>query len=363
MRKLKICMFVPFYPIVKGGAEYQSKLIAVKLKEIGHEIIFVSDGLQGGKVEMIQGFKVFGTYPPSSPIDKLTLYKFYLDFFKKVLTQEKPDIVYQRILNTYTLRASKISNSLNIPFVLHIADNYSVEFNGWKGFFKRLMFQQILKAKIDVICQTEYQYTRIKGLGEINRNIISNMHPRSMTTIQRKDENLILWIGNVRPVKQLEVYIWMAKRLIHTQYKFMIIGDIPKNEYGIQLIAEIEKSCNITYVGQRDNKYINEELAGASLLVNTSISEGFSNTFIQAWMCGTPVLSLNSDPDGVMKRYGLGISCSGSKERMLDEIGTILKVSSYEERSNRIKAIAENQFSIDRNICKIEKIFEEAYNK
>ena len=42
------------------------------------------------------------------------------------------------------------------------------------------------------------------------------------------------------------------------------------------------------------------------MLINTSVGEGFSNTFIEAWNQCIPVISLNSDPDKCINHYKLG---------------------------------------------------------
>ena len=72
-----------------------------------------------------------------------------------------------------------------------------------------------------------------------------------------------------------------------------------------RLVKRIEGNENIEYLEELDMDDANSILERSSVLVNTSMFEGFSNTFIQAWLRRTPVLSLNSDPDELSVAYAV----------------------------------------------------------
>jgi glycosyltransferase involved in cell wall biosynthesis len=71
-------------------------------------------------------------------------------------------------------------------------------------------------------------------------------------------------------------------------------------------------------------------MARAHLFVNTSLDEGFANTFIQAWMRCVPVMSLHIDPDGVLNRESVGVH-AGSVERLALTVRNLLMNSAERE--------------------------------
>jgi glycosyltransferase involved in cell wall biosynthesis len=88
-------------------------------------------------------------------------------------------------------------------------------------------------------------------------------------------------------------------------------------------MRSIEATPNLTYVGQKTQREVNELFATASVFVNTSLYEGFPNTFIQAWMRGVPVASLQVDPDGVLGEQQIGI-CAGSEAGLVAAVRALV---------------------------------------
>lgn len=77
------------------------------------------------------------------------------------------------------------------------------------------------------------------------------------------------------------------------------------------------KSSNVEYLGLLSQEEVMTLLQESHLLVNTSIVEGFSNVFIQAWFCHCPVLSYTVNPDNVLTDSSVGYCAEGEFNRMI----------------------------------------------
>ena len=98
-----------------------------------------------------------------------------------------------------------------------------------------------------------------------------------------------------------------------------------------KLKKEIQALPNLEYYGELSQDQVNMHLSHGHILVNTSRYEGFSNTFVQAWMRKVPVVSLNVDPDQILVREKIGFK-SETFEQLCQDVNTLINDSATRER-------------------------------
>jgi glycosyltransferase involved in cell wall biosynthesis len=155
--------------------------------------------------------------------------------------------------------------------------------------------------------------------------VVPNFHPEPSETINKDGPLSVVWVANLKALKQPEVFIRLAARLDDlTGVRFVIVGAMQGSKvWREQLMRAIQSVTNVDYLGAKTQREVNELLARAHVLVNTSITEGYPNTFIQAWQRGVPVISLSVNPDGVLDRQGIGIH-AGSEQRLEEAVRRLL---------------------------------------
>lgn len=360
---MKICIFNSFYPLVKGGAEYQAKIIAEQLR-LKHDVFFISYHHNEDKLVYLDGYKVYCIKRPDQ-VDRFCLYYLVGKKISRILDKEKVDIIYQRVLNSFSFHLAKYTNSRNLKFIIHIADNYSLIFPlSLSSIIRKFFFIKIksfyCRGGIDFIVQTDFQNELLQDKGIFPVLKMRNMHPLPVKEKVNCGFNRfkIVWIGSFRPVKQLELYLDIVKSNIsNTILDFVVVGRANDDNYSNHMLTLIKKLPNVTYMGELPNEEVNTLLSDSFLLINTSVSEGFSNTFIQAWLYGVPVISLNSDPDRFLSKYKLGAVAYGNLDIMNDLLLSFIRNSnSYRECSNKCRSIAQKEFSIEINISKLLEI-------
>jgi glycosyltransferase involved in cell wall biosynthesis len=103
---------------------------------------------------------------------------------------------------------------------------------------------------------------------------------------------------------------------------------------------------NIEYLKELTIEQVNEVLREAHILINTSDYEGFSNTYIQAWMRKIPVVALNSDPDNILINKRIGFH-SKTFHQMVKDVRILIENEKLRvEMGERARKYAISHFSV-----------------
>jgi glycosyltransferase involved in cell wall biosynthesis len=130
-----------------------------------------------------------------------------------------------------------------------------------------------------------------------------------------------LWVANIKPLKRPEIFVELAKRL--PEFDFRMVGGSTDAAWRQAFPDPVPR--NLERTGFVPHSEVGIHFDEASVLVNTSVSEGFPNTFLQAWARGVPSLAF-FDPQ---------ISVAG---RALSEVA--VSVDDMERRLRRLKTDA-----------------------
>jgi glycosyltransferase involved in cell wall biosynthesis len=167
------------------------------------------------------------------------------------------------------------------------------------------LFFLALKRVSRIFVQTRNQLNLLGSKLGVSGELIYNAHPLPGVPGEPR-KNVVVWIGRLHRNKHPEHFIAIANLLRQLPITFYLVGGTD-NEV---MAREVERQANavptVRWLGELAPREVHELLESSRVLVNTSDWEGFSNTFIEAWMRGVPVVSLHVDPDSFIAQGELG---------------------------------------------------------
>jgi len=87
------------------------------------------------------------------------------------------------------------------------------------------------------------------------------------------------------------------------------------DEETITALSNLKKLKNVNFIGYLKREQVLDFFAKAIGLLATSYYEGFSNTFLEAFVSGTPVVApLRIDPDHIISRNKLGLTSDSDED-------------------------------------------------
>jgi len=339
-KPVKIC-FVGFYarPLFQpartgdiGGAEVQLYTLARELaQDSGFRVDFIVRDEQRGS-ETIDGVTVHKLALISRPGQGRQLA--YAAGLWRLLWTIHPDVVVQRAAGALTALLGLYCALHRKRFAYMTAADSDVEPEKPAGFPGSAAWQAYrlgLRLADRVIVQHDRQRQRLLenyGKAGIARPCALEAGEAMPAGVRRN----ILWVGRCERIKQPEMFVSLAQ--VFPQESFVMV--CPPAASGAAYFESVRNQAlrqrNLTFVEHVPFREIAAYFQAAALFVNTSIQEGFPNTFVQAWMHGAPVVSLSVDPGSVMARHGLGISCDGSQAALETALATLLADQPLRER-------------------------------
>jgi glycosyltransferase involved in cell wall biosynthesis len=177
----------------------------------------------------------------------------------------------------------------------------------------RVQYQVGLRSVHAVVAQTHGQAQLAQASFGIDAEVIRSFCLLSPVSVEHREA--FLWIGSLTDVKDPLSFLDLVER--SPDVPFWMVAYTHRTRWE-QLAAEVRsraaRLANLELLPHRPREELLNLYTRAIAVVNTSVFEGFPNTFLEAWARGTPTVSLRIDPDGVIVRNGLGAVSGGSLE-------------------------------------------------
>ena len=370
-KKIKICFISKeLYPYLAktklekaGGAERQQFLLAEEFQNRGLNVSFIVKHYNKKKIKTINGFKIYKSFYLFQHIPILRL---YFDFLLLLLAMKKSnaDIYYQRILSYETVFTAFICKLLNKKFIFSIGTIWSSKIdilNKLNPITRSLFKFGLLNSNI-IITQANFQRKNLKR--NFNRDciIIKNIYPMEDYIPRKSRPPIILWVGSMKTRKDPLSFLKLAK--LFPEATFKLIGGPGNDEaYYNRIKNESKKIKNVQFLGYIPPHEIKKYYEEASIFINTSSSEGFPNTFIEAWIRYVPVVSLYIDPDESICKNKLGFH-SKTFKKMIKQLRILIENESLRsEMGINCRNYVENEHDIKKVYKKYSKLFEKLINQ
>jgi glycosyltransferase involved in cell wall biosynthesis len=310
-RRRRFCFVLPHIHFeFSGGAETQCYFLAHELLRRGWEVHYIREA------DMKESRSIEGIHVHAMPRQRKLFKWRNSGALRRAMASVKADYWYVRANTSYLPLVAAHARAIGGRTLWAFSrdtqlswDNKRVAGRPVHNAVARLDQWRFFRAleRVDrILLQTEDQRQMLARTRRLSGEVIYNAHPLPAPQPDRQRRDLVLWIGRLQDFKHPERFVELARRLRDTPLSFELIGEAENPARREALEHQARDLPNLNLRGHLRLEDVHELLGAAKLLVNTSDYEGFSNTFIEAWSRGVPVISLHVDPDRLITQERLG---------------------------------------------------------
>ena len=314
-RSVRVAVVIPTHWAYRmGGSQYQAKLLIEELHNT-----------HGATITYFTARAIADKHFPDHQVvcvghtNSMRRFGHFWDYFRlqRALRIFQPDVIYQRVGCAYTGISVRYAKKSGIPLIWHMAS--ATDCSPMPSFIQMLgrphkLIETILAkrgaTRADVVvAQSQDQAKKLsENFQREAERLIGNFHQVPPPVDKPAGRFTVVWVANLKPVKRPELFFEIASLLRdQPEVEFLMVGETYSTR-SLQVCFDelLQRHPNVKFLGAMPQDEVNTLLERAHLLANTSKSEGFSNTFIQAWMRSVPVVTLSVNPDGLLDDSFLG---------------------------------------------------------
>jgi len=298
-----------------GGESVQHTLLAREFAAQGWQVSMVSKDVGQIDGDIVAGVRIWKTYRQDSGLPYLRFFYPRLYSNWRALANADADIYFQSCAGLMTGVVAKYSarhNRKMIFRVAHDADCIPGE-QLVKNNRDRRIYEYGLRRADLISVQSKVQAEAMEenyGLDTTLVNMIAEM-PVDEFAAQRDID--VLWVNNFRAFKRPELVCEIARKM--PDVSFTMIGGVIRAHKDLykRVEEEARELPNVNFVGPVPYSEVNTYFSRAKLFLNTSDSEGFPNSFLQALVRRVPVITY-FDPDGLIRSNDMGVAVASQEE-------------------------------------------------
>jgi glycosyltransferase involved in cell wall biosynthesis len=295
-----------------GGEELQHALLARALVRRGWRVsMVVADHGQADGAAW-HGIRTYKAYRPEEGIPVVRFLHPRWTKLQSALQQADADIYYTSCAGTQLTQAVLFARRHGRKAVFRVAsdsdcDPRALLLRYWRD---RQLYRWGLERADLVLVQTAPQQNALaRNFGLQSRVLGPIVEAAGQRRPFHERDIDALWVANMRALKRPRLFLDTAARL--PNLTFHLLGARVPGEEAVydEARARSESLSNVTFHGFVPQHQVRAFFERARIHVSTSETDGFPNTFLQAWSCGTPVVTF-LDPGHIISRNGMGAAVS-----------------------------------------------------
>ena len=355
---IRVCFIAPkAYPLfdpetdgIFGGAEVDLYFLATELaKDKGFAVSFITADYGQERFQTIEGVRVIKS----------------VDFKKNALSgavrvwramkAANAEIYFHEAASWGTFLIALFCKKHKRAFIYRTASERECDGTYSKEhYFVGKAFRWSLHNAAQTVVQNETDKENLKRTVNVSPMVFPNAH--RLPVLNEGPRETILWVGRSIHYKRPELFIELAETIPNEQFTMVCqraTGDVDYEA----LVARAEGIKNLEFIRKVPFREINSYFQRAKVLVNTSYSEGFPNTFIHACICATPILSWKIDPDAFITKHKCGITCDGDWQKLVNSLKAIVQEGQYSEFGSNARRYVEEHHDIGEIIKRYKDLF------